>query len=140
MAALAQAGTFSVFPLSSIKVADEYLSLCSMPESCVAFQPDSLSISTCWHPPKARVPLPATTGHTHCALCTFTPVIMTIAPHTHLPYMLPALIPHTTHSVHSLHIAYTHIHLPCTPYTHLPHFPLHTHFLSPFTQKSQCSV
>lgn len=73
------------------------------------------SISTCWHPPKAHVSLPAATSHTRPAhthtLCT--PYIYTTktTPHTSLPHMLPSyLTPHTTPTA-------------CTHHTHLPFIP-----------------
>lgn len=106
---LRQAGAFSVFPLSSIKFADGYLSGCSIPGSCVDV---TQSISTCWHPPKAHVPLPAATGltrpaHTHTL---HTPFIYTCYHEDHASQVLAThatLISHTAHTAHSLHIAYT---------------------------------
>lgn len=98
----------SVFPLPSIKVADEYLSARSIPGSCVAFQlPPRASqhagtrprhMSQCQPPPVTHV------LHTR-TLCTPDIYTTKTTPHTSLPHA--ALIPHTAHNAHSLHIAHT---------------------------------
>lgn len=127
-----------------MKAAHACLSACSIPVSCVAFQPDSRrsnmlvptqdtcpTASLLWcthlaHTPR-HLPHPL---HAACAQCTHCVHVSgtrpTLAHSSHTVATLAGCTHTSHHTLTSLHIAHAPsvLYLPCVPYMHVPHFTL----------------